>query len=112
MGFGNKEEQTGDTVPPPLAPAQQEIFENGTAASVDSAEDGLVKRKQKFRWRNFWICFAISLGQIAFGYPSSIISTTLGQPAFLLYHGLITPEGLPGNNSENLIGATSGVFQV
>lgn len=68
--------------------------------------------KPKMKWRNFWICFSISLGQVAFGYPSSIIGTTLGQPAFLLYMGLITPEGLLTHNANNLIGATSGVFQV
>jgi hypothetical protein len=70
------------------------------------------KTKPKMKWRNFWICFSISLGQVAFGYPSSIIGTTLGQPAFLLYMGLITPEGLLTHNANNLIGATSGVFQV
>jgi len=71
-----------------------------------------VATKPKMRWRNFWVCFSISLGQLAFGYPASIIGTTLGQPAFLLYMGLITPEGELGNNANNLIGATSGVFQV
>jgi len=68
--------------------------------------------KPKMKWRNFWVCFSISLGQLAFGYPSSIIGTTLGQPAFLLYMGLVTPEGTLGKNANNLIGATSGVFQV
>lgn len=64
------------------------------------------------KWRNFWICFFVSLGQVAFGYPSSIIGTTLGQPAFLLYMGLIDAEGNLAPNANNLIGATSGVFQV
>jgi hypothetical protein len=68
--------------------------------------------KRKMNWRNFWICFSISMGQLAFGYPSSIIGTTLGQPSFLLYMGLITPEGLETDNANGLIGATSGVFQV
>lgn len=67
--------------------------------------------KPKMKWRNFWICTSIALGQVAFGYPSSIIGTTLGQPAFLLYMGLVTPEGLLAGNANNLIGATSGVFQ-
>jgi sugar porter (SP) family MFS transporter len=65
----------------------------------------------KINWRNFWICFAISMGQVAFGYPSSIIGTTLGQPSFLLYMGLIDAEGVLQGNAEDLIGATSGVFQ-
>jgi hypothetical protein len=36
-----------------------------------------VPYNQQYNWRNFWICFLVSLGQIAFGYPSSIIGTTL-----------------------------------
>jgi len=71
-----------------------------------------VAPQRKMNWRNFLICLSISLGQIAFGYPSSIIGTTLGQPAFLEYMGLITPLGHPAHNMNNLIGATSGVFQV
>jgi hypothetical protein len=67
--------------------------------------------KPKMKWRNFWVCFSISLGQIAFGYPSSIIGTTLGQPSFLEYMGLVTAKGL-AKNANGLIGATSGVFQV
>jgi hypothetical protein len=51
------------------------------------------------------------MGQVAFGYPSSIIGTTLGQPAFLEYMGLVTATGL-SKNANGLIGATSGVFQV
>jgi hypothetical protein len=34
------------------------------------------------------------------------------RPAFLLYMGLITPEGLLSGNANQLIGAMSGVFQV
>jgi len=71
-----------------------------------------LNKAPKIKWRNFWICFSIALGQVAFGYPSSIIGTTLGQPAFLLYMRLITPEGVLTPNANNLIGATSGVFQV
>jgi hypothetical protein len=71
------------------------------------------KSKPKMKWRNFWICFSISLGQCAFGYPSSIIGVTLAQPAFLVYMGLIDPlTGELAPNANNLIGATSGVFQV
>lgn len=51
------------------------------------------------------------MGQVAFGYPSSIIGTTLGQPSFFLYMGLIAPEGNLTANANGLIGATSGVFQ-
>jgi hypothetical protein len=52
------------------------------------------------------------MGQLAFGYPASIIGTTLGQPSFLLYMKLITPEGLLTSDADQLIGAMSGVFQV
>jgi hypothetical protein len=68
--------------------------------------------RHKMRWRNFWTCFVISVGQIAFGYPSSIIGTTLGQPSFLLYMGLVNSEGVGTGNANDLIGAASGVFQV
>ncbi|KAJ9604940.1 hypothetical protein H2200_010329 [Cladophialophora chaetospira] len=63
---------------------------------------------------NFFICWLVSLGQIAFGYPASIIGVTLAQPSFLIYMGLLdTTENPPGltKNAENLIGAMSGVFQ-
>lgn len=68
--------------------------------------------QRQMNWRNFWICFSVSLGQLAFGYPASIIGTTLGQPAFLLYMGIITPEGTVTKNADQLEGAMSGVFQV
>lgn len=38
---------------------------------------------------NFFICYMVSLGQIAFGYPASIIGVTLAQPSFLIYMGLL-----------------------
>lgn len=70
--------------------------------------------KRHFNWYNFWICFLVSLGQIAFGYPASIIGATLGQPSFLLAMKLLdltqTPPVLKPNADE-LIGAMSGVFQ-
>jgi hypothetical protein len=31
---------------------------------------------EQYNWRNFWICFIVSLGQIAFGYPASVIGVT------------------------------------
>lgn len=76
------------------------------------AEDTIAKAEQ-FNWRNFWICFLVSLGQIAFGYPSSIIGTTLGEPSFLIYMGVLDPTTeLVSGKGEQLIGAMSGVFQV
>jgi hypothetical protein len=67
--------------------------------------------ERQMKWRAFWICFSVSMGQLAFGYPASIIGTTLGQPAFLIYMGLVNAEGLT-KEAEQLIGAMSGVFQV
>jgi hypothetical protein len=69
--------------------------------------------QRQINWRNFYICFLISLGLIAFGYPSAIISTTLGEPSFLLYMGLLDSTTLElTENADGLIGAMSGVFQV
>ena len=70
--------------------------------------------KRHFNWYNFWICFLVSLGQIAFGYPASIIGATLGQPSFLVAMRLLDltqdpPVLKPG--ADQLIGAMSGVFQ-
>jgi len=67
---------------------------------------------RQFNWYNFWVCFLVSLGQIAFGYPSSVIASTLGLPVFHVYMGLVDPAtGTPTHNSENIIGAMNGVFQ-
>jgi hypothetical protein len=45
--------------------------------------------ERHFNWRNFIITYFISYGQLAFGYPASIISTTLGSPYFQEYMGLV-----------------------
>lgn len=69
--------------------------------------------KRHFNGWNFFICWLVSLGQIAFGYPASIIGTTLAQPSFLVYMKLVDPTaGTLTENADQLIGATSGVFQV
>lgn len=72
----------------------------------------MAEKKWHFSYYNLWICFLVSLGQIAFGYPASIIGVTLAQPPFLVYMGLVdaeTGEYTPGADSR--IGAMSGVFQ-
>jgi hypothetical protein len=69
------------------------------------------------------------MGNIAFGYPAgttprprryiicvnkaltAIIGTTLSQPGFLQYMGLLNKHGLTAN-ANALIGAMNGVFQV
>jgi hypothetical protein len=73
---------------------------------------GHPSKKSQFNAYNFLVCYLVSLGQIAFGHPASVIGATLGEPPFLLYMGLITPEGLPTGNSEALIGTMNGIFQV
>ena len=73
------------------------------------------RQDKQWNWHNFAICLAVGfIGQLAFGYPSSIIGVTLAQPAFLEYMGLLTlVDGKPalGAHADSLIGATSGVFQ-
>lgn len=46
------------------------------------------------------------MGSLTYGYSSSIISTTLGQPSFLAYFELDTRP-----NSTQLQGAINGLFQ-
>lgn len=68
---------------------------------------------KQFTWYNLGICFLISLGQLAFGYNASIISTTMGQPSFLLYMKLVDPETfLPTSTASSIEGAMSGIFFV
>jgi len=45
--------------------------------------------------RNFFTCYLVSLGQFAMGYPGAIIGTTLAQPSFLIYMGLLDLEATP-----------------
>lgn len=71
-----------------------------------------VKAKSQWSWKQFAICFVVSMGTIGFSYPASIIGTTLAQPSFLLYMSLLTPEGTFSERANALIGAMSGVFQV
>jgi hypothetical protein len=68
--------------------------------------------KRQWNWRNFFMCFMVSLGQIAFGYPASIIGVTLAQPSFLIYMGLLDVTQEPPvmtRHADELIGAISGV---
>lgn len=72
----------------------------------------MATKKWHFSAYNLYVCFLVSLGQIAFGYPASIIGVTLAQPPFLAYMGLIDAEtGDYTSNANSLIGATSGIFQ-
>ena len=53
------------------------------------------KGERAWTWRNFAICYLISLAMLAMGYPSAIISTTLAQPSFLMYMGLLDLQKNP-----------------
>ncbi|OQV11333.1 hypothetical protein CLAIMM_15186 [Cladophialophora immunda] len=53
------------------------------------------------------LILAVALGSLTYGYCSSIISTTLGQPSFLSYMGLDT-----ASNATQLEGAINALFQV
>jgi MFS family permease len=48
----------------------------------------------------------VALGSLTYGYSSSIISTTLGQPSFLAYFALDTRS-----NATQIEGAINGLFQ-
>jgi hypothetical protein len=69
-------------------------------------------KRSQFNAYNFLICWLVSLGQVAFGHPASVIGVTLGEPPFLVYMGLVDAEGVPTSNSAALIGTMNGVFQV
>ena len=52
------------------------------------------------------IALFVALGSLTYGYSSSIIATTLGQPSFLTYFDLDTRSDTAG-----LMGAINGMFQ-
>ncbi|KEF56198.1 uncharacterized protein A1O9_07779 [Exophiala aquamarina CBS 119918] len=52
------------------------------------------------------IVLFVALGSLTYGYCSSIIATTLGQPSFISYFALDTRS-----NATDLIGAINGLYQ-
>jgi MFS family permease len=52
------------------------------------------------------IVLFVASGSTTYGYSSSIIATTLGQPTFLAYYGLDT-----STDADSYIGAINGLFQ-
>lgn len=52
------------------------------------------------------IVLFVSLGSLTYGYCSSIIATTLGQPTFIAYFELNTRS-----NAADLMGAINGLYQ-
>lgn len=89
-------------------------------------------KRSQFNAYNFLVCYLVSLGQVAFGYPASVIGVTLGvymscyhmaqglqlraynlgEPPFYVYMGLVDAEGKPTHDAVALIGTMNGVFQV
>lgn len=69
-------------------------------------------KRSQFNLYNFFVCWLVSLGQVAFGHPAAVIGTTLGEPPFLIYMGLIDAEGELKGNATSLIGTMNGIFQV
>ncbi|KAK5047104.1 hypothetical protein LTR84_007047 [Exophiala bonariae] len=65
----------------------------------------------QWTWKQFFICFVICMGQVAFGYPASVIGVTLAKIPFLTYMNVVNAEGQFTSQGNALIGAMSGVFQ-
>ncbi|KAI9752419.1 MAG: hypothetical protein M4579_005643 [Chaenotheca gracillima] len=68
-------------------------------------------KKEPLRWKNFFICFAIALGNLCFGYTSSITSPTFAKPEFLTYMNIGDTSGAFYPDKENVVGAITSVFQ-
>lgn len=68
-----------------------QCLSNGSGVSVNSANQ---------------IILFVTFGSVTYGYSSSIIATTLGQPTFLAYFELDTRK-----NATQLIGAMNGLYQ-
>ncbi|KAK5045419.1 hypothetical protein LTR84_009283 [Exophiala bonariae] len=67
------------------------------------------KEKHESRsWLNVLIVIFVTLGSFSYGYSASIIASTLGQPRFLEYFGLVVSKN---PNANALLGATNGLFQ-
>ncbi len=67
----------------------------------------------QFNWRNLRLCALASLSALASGYGIAIISTTLGEPGFLVYMDLVDPAtGEETSNASGLIGAIAGTYYV
>ncbi len=63
-----------------------------------------------FHWTNFFMCFAVSLGCVGFGYPSAMIAPMLSKESFLEFTGLGNADGLYRGKTA-LAGSLGGIFQ-
>ncbi|OQU99467.1 hypothetical protein CLAIMM_05097 [Cladophialophora immunda] len=62
-------------------------------------------QRRPYTLKTVFLIIGVSWGSAAYGYAGSIIATTLGQPSFLEYMGLLTAP-----NAADLIGAMNGLF--
>ncbi|KAK4942022.1 hypothetical protein LTR10_018203 [Elasticomyces elasticus] len=63
------------------------------------------ERNQKLNTYNVLVLCMLAPASLTYGYSASIIATTLGQPSFLQYFGLLT-----ASNASSIFGATGGLF--
>ncbi|KIW88139.1 uncharacterized protein Z519_11250 [Cladophialophora bantiana CBS 173.52] len=66
--------------------------------------------KPHFSWRNFLMCFLVSIGVIGFGYPSAMVAPMLAKTSFLEFTGLGDEKGIHKSKT-SLVGALGGIFQ-
>ncbi|OAP65611.1 hypothetical protein AYL99_01583 [Fonsecaea erecta] len=66
--------------------------------------------KETWTWLNVLIVLFATFGSLSYGYCTTIIASTLGQPQFQGYMKLL-PGQSNGDNASALIGATNGLFQ-
>jgi hypothetical protein len=59
---------------------------------------------------NLWIVIFVALGSTACSYGMSVISSTIGQPAFYTYFHLATVDEPGYGHTSNLIGAMNGLI--
>ncbi|KAK7892203.1 hypothetical protein LTR67_007299 [Exophiala xenobiotica] len=83
----------------------------GRVVSHDLPEGVVVGKEQISRY-NILIVLIMAVGALGVSMPSGIISTTLGQPAFLLYFNLLTATGIKADlvAAMNAVFYTGGVF--
>jgi MFS family permease len=62
-------------------------------------------KSSPYTWKTVFLIVGVAWGSAAYGYAASIIGTTLGQPSFLKYMGLLTAP-----NAADLIGTMNGLF--
>jgi len=51
--------------------------------------------KRTWTARNLFMCYLVSMAQLGMGYPGAIIASTLAQPSFLEYMGLLDLKANP-----------------